>query len=193
MKKKVIFLLFVCLIIQKQYTQQRENIPILEEQFKVTYNILGIEAAYEFPLSSKFTLDLGLGIGAGYYVNRVGRNTNEFGSSLSFDDFPPLRLKSKLKYIYNREKRFQKNKNLDNNSGNYFALQFLFSNSQNVTNIGNPPNDVLLTEFTWGFQRSLGGKWLIDINLGLGFAQDFDSRLTHFYPGGGLSFTYILN
>ncbi|HBI40630.1 MAG TPA: hypothetical protein DDY16_06745, partial [Tenacibaculum sp.] len=165
----------------------------LVNQFKVSYNIVSLEFAYEHPLNKKLTLEGAVGLGAGNYIEKNIFNENRIGSSLSFQSFPSIRLRSKLKYIYNREKRFNKNKNIDYNSGNYIGIQSTFTSKQNnVTDITNVANNVLLTEIHWGMQRSLGGKWLFNVNGGFGYANDFISKLGKFYPSIGLEFSYVI-
>jgi len=190
MRKFNLFFLTAFFLILNINSQEQNS--DLSKQFMITYDILGLEASYEIPLSDKFILDLGIGIGAGNYIKKTILNSNEFGPSLSTKTFPPVRLKSAIKYIYNREKRLKKNKNIVNNSGNYISIQTLFTSGQNVTDIKNPPNNSLLTELTWGIQRSLGGDWLLNFNVGIGYAKDFETNLSKTYPAVGLSFSYIL-
>lgn len=185
----ILFLL--TLLITSVNFAQEESTP-LNKQFKLSYTFLGLGADYEFPLNKKITLEVGLGLGAGNYIRKTVLNSNEFGPSISVDAFPPLRFKSRLKYIYNRDKRLKKNKSIVNNSGNYLAFQTLFTTGQNVTNIKTPPNNSLLTEVQWGLQRSLGGNWLFNFYAGVGFARDFETKLGKIYPALGLEFSYIL-
>lgn len=188
--------IFICQISFGQETSNKTE--KLNSQFKLTYNILSIEGSYEIPLNEKFLLEGGIGVGAGSYIRRgILLNNKAFSSSLSFKSFPPLRFRSRLKYIYNREKRAKKkkNNNISLNSGNYIAFQSLLTLKQNnVTDLDEKEiaNNVLLTEVQWGLQRHLGGKWLFNFNLGIGYANDFNSKLGIVYPSIGVEFSYVL-
>ena len=53
-------------------------------------------------------------------------------------------------------------------------------------------NPALLTEVHWGLQRSLGGNFIFNTHIGLGFVSDFDTSSTAFSPTFGLAFGYRL-
>ncbi len=186
MKKQVILILFFLVTIIS-FSQEK-----LKKQTRITFNFISIGVDYEFPVNDKFLIDFGFGIGAGNSIRKTILNTNKFSPSIT--TFIPLRLKSAIKYIYNRKKRFQKEKNNTNNSGNYLSFQLLYTTSQKERNFIKPssPNNALLTEIFWGMQRSLGGNWLFDIHFGLGYAKDFDTKLDKIYPALGLEFSYVI-
>lgn len=96
-------------------------------------------------------------------------------------------LKSKLKFVYNINKRIEKEKNIRNNAGNYIALQtkYSFGRSANSTY-----NRSMLTELHWGIQRDLGGNFLFNTHIGLGYLGDFNSNSWAFSPPIGVSFGY---
>ena len=124
-------------------------------------------------------------MGAGTYIGSLAA----IGKSLQIDynTFPVLRYRGKLKYTCNRENRFKKDKNIDFNSGNYIAIQSIFSSKK--TDVAN---NVMFNEVHWGMQRSLGGKWLFNLNGGLDYAKDFNTSLDRFYPTIGLEFSYVI-
>ncbi|MFL0094687.1 hypothetical protein [Tenacibaculum maritimum] len=129
-------------------------------------------------LNKSILWETGVGIGVGGSI----RDRLFVGGS-----FPVLRLRSRLKYVYNRAKRFQKGKDITYSSGNYIAIQGTFySKKENIA------NHLLLTDVVWGIQRSLGGKWLFNVNTGLGYAKDFDTQLSRFYPTLGIVFSYMI-
>jgi hypothetical protein len=174
------------------YSQNSEDSQ-LSEQFKLSFNIVSFEAAYELPITNSIGLEAGIGLGAGNYIRSTILNSKELGASLSFKSFPPVRFRTKLKYVYNRDKRLKNGRDISYNSGNYIGIQGTFTTGQsNVTDIKNPPNNVLLTEVHWGLQRSLGGKWLFNVNAGVGYGYDFKNKLGKVYPAVGLEFAYIL-
>lgn len=186
MKKIVLFFSLILF----SFSIKAQSLTDLNSQLKLTYNIVGLNFGYETAISKKTTFELSAGLGAGNYVRNNAFIDKEFGASLSLQKFPPFRLRSHFKHIYNREKRLKNNKPLINNSGNYIGLLTTFTTAQNTNEIKNPPNNVILNEIHWGLQRTLGKKWIIDFNLGVGYAVDLDTDLSTFYPALGLSLSY---
>lgn len=157
----------------------------LEDQFKLEYNLLGVGVSYEAPISEKFLIDLGAGVGGGVAGTRS--YTWEFNSSLA------AYFKGELKYMYNREKRLKKGKNMENNSGNYIAFQTKYFTRRFSENTNfEPLNRAILNEFHWGLQRSMGGNWLFNFHVGLGFLRNIDDDYNLVSPAIGLKFSYKL-
>lgn len=150
---------------------------------KINLGLNGLEAAYELPVGKQTTWENSLGIGMG---------SNVYGTSVEYHfnfSQPVPFLKSKLKYIYNFNKRDEKGKNTTHNSGNYIGLQtkYNFGNSSNYQ-----LNKTLLTEVHWGIQRSLGRGFMVDAHIGLGYIKDFDTKDGALSPTVGLRFGYNL-
>ena len=157
----------------------------LEDQFKLEYNLLGVGVSYEAPISEKFLIDLGAGVGGGVAGTRS--YTWEFNSNLA------SYFKGELKYMYNREKRLKKGKNMENNSGNYIAFQTKYFTRRFSENTNfEPLNRAILNEFHWGLQRSMGGNWLFSFHVGLGFLRNIDDDYNLVSPAIGLKFLYKL-
>ncbi|WP_088324631.1 hypothetical protein [Polaribacter tangerinus] len=178
MKKITYLLIFTTINI---FSQQEE----LQNQFKLEYNLLGVGASYELPISENWLLDVGVGVGGG--VDADNGYVWQFNSNLAFY------FKGEMKYYYNREKRVKKNKNNINNAGNYFALQTKyftrrFSPSEDFI----PLQNSLLTEVHWGLQRSLGGYWLFNFHVGLGVLRNLENNTGIMSPSIGLKFSYKL-
>ena len=164
---------------------QKKSENNLNNYLKINNYFTGLEFSYEIPLNDKFLFEAGAGIGAGSYIKEIPFVGESFG--IKFKSLPVLRLRGKLKYIYNREKRLNKQKNINFNSGNYIALEGTLSSEKK-----DLYNNVLMTNFVWGLQRNIGGKWLFNINGGFGYAKDFNSNLDRFYPSISLEFSYVL-
>lgn len=148
---------------------------------KVELGLHGLSFAYELPFSNKFVWENAIGAG-------MGMNADNNSATYSFDLVRPVPfLKSKLKFVYNINKRIEKDKNTLNNSGNYIALQtkYSFGRGGNTTY-----NQSLLTEVHWGIQRSLGGNFIFNTHIGLGFLRDFNTSSSAFSPTIGLAFGY---
>ncbi len=141
----------------------------------------GLSFAYELPLSNKFVWENAIGTG-------MGMSAENSSATYSLDIVKPVPfLKSKLKFVYNINKRIEKEKNIRNNAGNYIALQtkYSFGRSANSTY-----NRSMLTELHWGIQRDLGGNFLFNTHIGLGYLGDFNSNSWAFSPPIGVSFGY---
>lgn len=192
MKKVILSLCLLCTALTTSWGQETTSAK-LQKQFKISYQILAFEASYELPISDAFSLEGGIGIGAGNYVRPTLLNSKELGAALSFESFPPLRFRTKVKYVYNREKRLKAGKNIAYNSGNYLALQSLLTTAQrDDSDQKKPANNTLITEVHWGLQRSLGGNWLFNVYAGIGYAYDFHFQLGKIHPAIGLEFSYVL-
>ena len=159
------------------------NDDVLTNFARVSLGLHGIEASYELPLSNRFVWENSLGIG-------MGANVNASSAEFNFDFANPTPfVKSELKYIYNIKKRESKGKNVLNNSGNYIGVQtkYSFGNS-NVYDL----NQTSLTELHWGLQRSLGGKFIFNFHVGLGYLNDYTTKEGAISPTLGLRFGYKL-
>lgn len=180
--KKSLFLTVILFVFSFSNFAQEES---LENQFKLEFNFLGIGAGYELPISEKWLLDVGVGVGGGV----------DFGDSYvwEFDSSLAAYIKSEIKYYYNRERRTKKNKNNINNSGNYFGLQTkYFSQRFSKDPAIVPLSNSLLTELHWGLQRSLGDNWLFNFHVGLGVLRILDENRGLMSPALGVKFSYKL-
>lgn len=182
MKKTILGLFF--LFSFTCFSQDNKDYSLLN-QGKITFNFFTLEGSYELSLNNKISLETGIGIGAGSFI----RNILFVGETLqiNYNTFPVLKFRGKLKYVYNREKRLHKNKNIDFNSGNYIAIQSIFSSKKN-----DVADNIIFNEVHWGIQRSLGGKWLLNVNGGIGYAKDLDTNLDGIYPSVNLEFSYVI-
>lgn len=180
MKKTYILTLFLI-----SFSSLFSQVDYLQNQFKLEYNLLGFGVSYETPISEKFLIDIGAGVGGG--VDNSESYIWEFNASLA------AYFKGEFKYMYNREKRLKKGKSIENNAGNYIAFQTKyftrrFSEDMNF----NPLQKAILNEFHWGLQRSLGGNWIFNFHLGFGFLRNIDKDYNLISPSLGIKFSYKL-
>lgn len=148
---------------------------------KIELGLHGLSFAYELPLSNKFVWENAVGAG-------MGMSAENSTATYSLNVVRPVPfLKSKLKFVYNINKRIEKEKNIRNNAGNYIALQTKYS-------FGRPNhntyNRTMLTELHWGIQRNLGGNFIFNTHVGLGYLGDFNSNSGALSPTIGTSFGY---
>jgi hypothetical protein len=178
---KKIFTIGILLFSNFLLAQANDN--LLKNFARVNLGLHGIEASYELSFSERFVWENSLGIG-------MGANSNASSAEFHFDLANPTPfVKSELKYIYNIKKRESKGKTILNNSGNYIGLQtkYSFGNS-NVYEL----NRTSLTEVHWGLQRSLGGKFIFNFHIGLGYLNDYNTNEGAISPTLGLRFGYKL-
>ena len=173
----------IAILLFSNLLMAQSNDNLLDNFARINLGLHGIEASYELPVSKKFVWENSLGIGMGANVNA---SSAEY--YLDFGNLAPF-VKSELKYIYNINKRGSKGKNIINNSGNYIGLQtkYSFGNSK-VYHL----NSISLTEVHWGIQRSLGGNFIFDFHMGLGYLNDYNTNEGAISPTLGLRFGYKL-
>lgn len=179
MKKTLLVILLSILGFNANAQQNKSD--TLDNFAKIELGLHGLSFAYELPLSNKFVWENSIGAG-------MGMSTENNSLTYSLDVIRPVPfLKSKLKFVYNINKRIANEKNIRNNAGNYIALQTKYS-------FGRPANNTynrsMLTELHWGIQRNLGGNFLFNTHIGLGYLGDFDSNSGALSPTIGVSFGY---
>jgi len=84
--------------------------------------------------------------------------------------------------------RINNGKNTKFNSGNYFGLRLKY-----VAPVGGNNDKIrnsILTNIHWGIQRNIGGNWLLNLHLGVGYASDlkFGGII---YPSVEMKFAYV--
>ncbi len=179
MKKTLLIIFLASLGFNLTAQEQSRN---LDKFGKIELGFHGLSFGYELPISNKFVWENALGAG-------MGMNADN-GANYSLDVATPVPFfKSKLKFVYNINKRIEKEKITVNNSGNFIALQTKYSFGKSGSTTYNP---AMLTEVHWGIQRSLGGNFIFNTHIGLGFVRDFDTSSTAFSPTFGLAFGYRL-
>ena len=180
--KKILLVILLSTLGFKASAQEKDNEQI-DNFGKIELGFHGLSFGQELPISNKFVWENAIGAGMG--MNARGNSAN-----YTLDVVRPVPfLKSKLKFVYNINKRIKKEKITVNNSGNYVALQTKYSFGKSGSFTYNP---ALLTEVHWGIQRSLGGNFIFNTHIGLGFVSDFDTSSTAFSPTFGLAFGYRL-
>lgn len=121
--------------------------PSLELETKLTYNS---------------TLDLNLGTG---FALMSG---DSYGGTY-FGFFPNFM--AQYRHYYNFNRRLEKNKNISNNSGNYFAFHSaIYGGKSFIGNLDSNADYSIELGPVWGLQRVYGKSFKLDLNLGLGYS-----------------------
>jgi len=158
-------LILITLIISSTYTLSAQT--SLEKIGKINAGLQGIDFSYELPVGKKLVWESGAGLGLGMNVDSNKRNYNFY----LLDPVPFI--STELKWLYNREKRENKEKNNLNNTGDYLGLQTKYSfGMNNAIDL----NQTLLTDFHWGIQRNISQKFIFNGNIGIGYMYDFETN-----------------
>lgn len=156
MKKYFLPLLF---LLFGFYSFAQDNTRFTESQVSATILLPGVE--YETPVSDVSTVSLRLGTGFGY-ASGMFRET-EFGIFLG--------LRGQYRYFYNFQKRLEKEKNISNNTANYFGLHTHFSMDDPVIgNMDSASDYSALIGPVWGIQRVHDSGFKLNLFLGGGYA-----------------------
>lgn len=178
---KRLLLVFILSTVGFSANSQNNNVNNLDNFGKIELGFHGLSVGYELPVSNKFVWDNALGLG-------MGMNVQNNTATYSLDLVRPVPfLKSRLKYVYNINKRKQNDKNILNNAGNFIGFQTKYSFGASGS---NSLNSAMLNELHWGIQRNLGGRFIFSTHVGLGYLQDFNLDNGVLSPTIGLSFGY---
>jgi hypothetical protein len=181
---KNIFLLLSLFIINHVtlYAQQDEDEVRTVSVTKITVLEPGI--AYELPVGGKSSLFFRTGLTAtlatDYYDEITGVLFRVFGAASG-------------RVYYNFEKRNLQERNIKNNSANYFALLVLVATQP--LNKGNDYDtdlnkSILNTGIVWGMQRNYPSRFSLDLNLGLGYVKA--GNISSFSPVGEFNIGFRL-
>ena len=153
---KKLLLLFAFLVSFSVKAQEQPTTA--KNLFSVSFLLPGLE--YETAVSNNSTISLRLGTGFGY-ASGTYRET-EFGIFLN--------VRGQYRYFYNLEKRLRKEKNISNNSGNYFGLHTAFSNGNPIIGEMETVADYSgLVGPVWGIQRVYNSSFKLNLLLGAGY------------------------
>jgi hypothetical protein len=150
----LIFILYGNFIFSQQATVEKSI-------FGVQVGFLGAWVNHEARLAPKFALRSEIGLEAGYA-----------GGSFQNDIFffaPTLKLEPR--YYYNLQKRSDKGKNIAKNSGNFLAINtvytpdwFVISSESNLSVV-----ETLSIIPKWGIRRVAGEHFTYEVGIGIGY------------------------
>lgn len=151
----VIALLFCTLSIKAQQAGPKVKRSLLSAY------ILPLKIAYEQGIGDKYTTEISAGL-TGFTEIRE--------NNVAFVVAPVIR--GDFKYFYNLEKRWEKGKNVDLNSGNFwgFATRYTFQPIGDKNNYREIEGGALFIAPMWGIQRNYPSHLSIGLNLGYGVA-----------------------
>lgn len=145
---------------------QAQNASVESDIIGFQVGFIGADLYNEHKLSNTVALNSKLSLKGGFWTGTIYEKTG-------FVLFPAISVEPK--WYYNLNRRVEKEKNINNNSGNYFSLQaeympkwFAISNYNNI----NTTNAISLVP-TFGIRRNFSGNFNYEFKVGYGFFQSF--------------------
>lgn len=171
-------------------TLQSANKPRVERHQTVYHLLLGL--SHEFGISPQMTIQLSGPLSAGFtYHYRSNYNVISERTVEEEAFYWTIRpsLTGTFRYYYNLNKRHQKGRRTDRNSGNFIGLE---------TNFYGPPviekSVPGTTRFAttigpiWGIQRTYGKRFNLQVSTGPGLGIDHNSMYLTFVGGVSVGF-----
>lgn len=149
---------FLFVISTTAYTQgNTQTFGVEENLFKA--NLLFIPSVvYERAIRGNFVAKAELGVSLTIFDN--------FGDT-SVGIFP--KVEGQLKYYYNLKRRFNKGKNISNNSGSFVATAYQFQDRNAIFNNIKRSSNFSYLGGVWGFQKSYNSGLSLLFEVGLGY------------------------
>lgn len=144
----IIIFFFVSQVSTAQVTEVR-----IEKVWRINFINPGTELEIPTGKSSTFSAELGVGYGGSY------PELSSSGNGWRYLISPFLDLQHK--WFYNLEKRMQKERNIQNNSGNFLSIRLLSRGKHIKSNFTRTSNLDFAFGPTWGIQRSFGKLHLL--------------------------------
>ncbi|KAF2511543.1 hypothetical protein EYY60_08925 [Flavobacterium zhairuonense] len=177
--KKIYFLMLLFAVFNV-HAQDEASVSVEKNQFKI--NVLFPGFIYEHGFSEKNTLYSEVALGLGYSYSDYYGESNTYIAPLITEQF---------RHYYNLQKRANKGKRTEYNSGNYLALNAsyyfkpLTGNSEHFNYV---PSTVVAA--LWGLQRTYKGRFNLEFSVGPGV--QFDKYETQFFPAGNFTLGWVI-
>jgi len=162
MKKTYLTLIFCSLTL----IAKSQNASVEKSTFGIQTGFLGIWANNESKLSNKIALRSEIGFDTGI-------NGGDYYDNIGFILAPAISLEPR--WYYNLNKRIEKERRIDGNSGNFISLKtkfhpdwFLISNYDNISIV----SDISFVP-TWGIRRNIGKHFNYETGIGVGYIYYF--------------------
>lgn len=171
MKNHILILLLV-LFFTTSHAQQNSTLST-EKVWRVNFLNPGVEI--EVPTGNYSTFSAGLGIelvSAFLELSRGETYQSTLFVGLGTAISPYLDLQEK--WFYNLDKRYNKDKTIENNSGNFISLRLLTRGQSISDNEVRSSNLDFAIQHTWGIQRKYGENFHLLFDLG--YMYYFDTK-----------------
>lgn len=174
---KKIIIISVLMLIFKAYSQEINKI----EKGLLKLNILMPSLEYELGISKKSTLNFGIGT--------VLLNENRPFSENKVGVLPKIEFD--YRFYYNLDRRLNKEKRTENNSGNYFGLKTSYTLGSKSIGRFKYNHNHLLGGVAYGMQRAYNSGLYFNLEGGLALKRYdvYDGKSVH----GGLDTAILIN
>lgn len=180
MLKKLIYIIIISFACTLVFAQEESNLTSVS---KISVGLISVSLDYQFPVASTFVLDSKLGIGASARI--------ENGATLDYLKSTPF-ISSELRYLYNFNKRNNLGKNTSHNSASFLGIKTKYQLKSSGGKNGIYSGNTLNFAGIWGLQRSLDKSFLLNLHLGIGWVNDFNTKKLKFLSRTGRRiFLYI--
>lgn len=139
------------------YAQEKTDVST-EKVWRINFFNPAIELELPTGDYSTFSSALGIGYGGGYPDLTSADN----GFIYIIAPFADLQ----QKWFYNLNKRSRKNRNTENNSGNFVSLRFIARGNSIADNVTRTSNFDFAIGPTWGIQRKYGKNFHLLFDVG---------------------------
>ena len=164
--KKILLTLFLCGL---TLTVKSQTASVEKSTYGIQTGFLGIWGHNEARLANSIALRTEIGFDSGIWGG-------DFYDKTGFLLTPVINLEPR--FYYNLDKRIEKSRRIDGNSGNFISLKasyhpdwFVISNYDNV----NVISDISIVP-TWGIRRNLGKHFNYETGIGIGYRYIFAKK-----------------
>ncbi len=177
---KKLFPLFLIFFNFNSFSQSSAEVS--KNLFSINFLLPSLE--YETKIFNNSTLNLNLGTGFALVGGEI-HNETKFGL------FPNL--SAQYRNYYNLERRLSKNKNISNNSGNYFGLHSaIYGGNPIIGDLEFTSNYAAEVGPVWGLHRVYNNGFKLNLNLGLGYGFN-DQRNSSLVPLVGFQLGWLIS
>ena len=161
--KKILFSLIFCAV---SLIATAQTASVEQSVYGIQTGFFGAWVHNESKLTNSIALRGEIGLDAGYW-------DNDFYDISGFLLTPVITLEPR--WYYNLNKRLEKSRRIDGNSGNFISLKtsyhpdwFVISNEEDISIVSN-----ISIIPTWGIRRSIGDHFNFETGLGVGYVYHF--------------------
>ncbi|MEM6684951.1 MAG: hypothetical protein AAF617_04060 [Bacteroidota bacterium] len=177
--KKIFYMLAACIMVQ---TTQAQDASVEKSIFGVQTGFLGIWVHNEVKLANQFALRTEVGLDAGLFINS---DSNIDGLAL----IPALTLEPR--WYINLNRRQEKSKRIDGNSGTFISLKTTYHPDWFVITSENKNSYTFISDIsiipTIGIRRNIGKHFNYEVGGGIGYVRYLDDDYTRFFDASDVA------
>lgn len=162
--KRILLTLTLCGL---TFIAKSQNASVEKSTFGIQTGLLGIWVHNETKLSNQFAFRSELGLDTGIFFSRNDDNGFLLAPAITVEP----------RWYYNLNKRENKSKRIDGNSGNFISIKTTYHPDWFV--ISNKDNLFLISDIsiipTWGIRRNIGSHFNYETGIGVGYARYFEN------------------